>query len=214
MHRLFTSTMPRINAETKAALILSAIILAEGFWLVINVLHNPSRFFLFAGFPPAGTGLLGWLVALLVAFVFVWYATKLPSVSANLFRPSWLKLLAVLLAIATAFCEECVFRKLLMDSLMRHRISTPLQVLGSALAFGIAHSVWGLMRGSVGAALRATLATGVLGLALAVVYVASHRILASCVISHFLINLFAEPGLVLAAVRGEMSPAGASAAAV
>jgi CAAX protease family protein len=206
--------MSRLTAETKAALILSGIILAEGLWLVINLIKNPNRFFRFAGFPPAGTGVFGWLLAVVVAFLFVWYAVKLPSVRANLFRPSGLKILAVLLAIAAAFCEECIFRKLLMDSLMRHRISTPLQVLGSALAFGIAHSIWGLMRGTVGAALRAALATGVLGLSLAIVYVASHRILASCVISHFLINLFAEPGLVLAAVRGEMSPAGASATAI
>lgn len=207
------STMPRVKAETRAAVILSGITLAEGLWLAINLLHSPRRFFRFAGFPPAGTGAFGWLLALVVAVLFVWYATKLPSVRDNLFRPSLLKVVAVLLAIAAAFCEECVFRKLLMDSLMSHGLSTPVQVLVSALAFGAAHSVWGLMRGSIGAALRATLATGALGLALAIIYVASHRILASCVISHFLINLFAEPGLVLAAVRGEMSPAGAGPAA-
>jgi len=41
---------------------------------------------------------------------------------------------------------------------------------------------------------------------LAVVYVVSHRIPALCIVSHFLINLFIEPGLVLAAV-GEMGSA-------
>jgi membrane protease YdiL (CAAX protease family) len=205
--------MPRVTPETKAAIILSGIILAEGVWLAINLLHSPSRFFRYAGFPPTGTGALAWILALVVAFLFVWYTAKLPSVRDNLFRPSLLKILAVLLAITAAFCEECVFRKLLMDSLMNHGLSTAVQILLSALAFGFAHSVWGLMRGSIGAALRATLATGALGLALAIVYVASHRILAPCVISHFVINLFAEPGLVLAAVRGEMSLAGEGAKA-
>jgi hypothetical protein len=48
-------------------------------------------------------------------------------------------------------------------------------------------------------------ATSVLGFMLAVVYVSSHRILAPCIVSHFLINVFIEPGLVLAGFRGEMS---------
>lgn len=208
------TNVPRVTAERKAALILSGIALAEGLWLVINLQHDPHRFLRYAGFPPAGTGVFGWLLAFVVAFAFVSYAAKLPSVRANLFRPSLLKVLAVLVAIAAAFCEECIFRKLLMDSLMRHGFGTPIQIMISALAFGIAHSIWGLMRGSIGAALRATLATGTLGLALAILYVVSDRILTTCVITHFLINLFAEPGLVLAAVRGEMSAAAPDASAI
>jgi hypothetical protein len=80
-----------------------------------------------------------------------------------------------------------------------------LQILASALTFGLAHGIWGAFRGSMAAAIGATLATGALGGALAVVYVVSGRVLAPCVVAHFLINAFAEPGLVLAAVRGEMS---------
>ena len=45
----------------------------------------------------------------------------------------------------------------------------------------------------------------ILGLMLALVYVASHRILAPCIVAHFITNLLIEPGLVLAAVRGEMA---------
>jgi hypothetical protein len=199
--------MPKVTAERKAAVILSGIALVEGLWLVINLQHDPHRFLRYAGFPSTGTGVLGWFLIFAVTLAFVIYSVKLPSVRANLFRPSLLKALALLVATAAAFCEECIFRKLLMDSLMRRGFGTPIQILVSALAFGAAHSIWGLIRGSFGAALRATLATGTLGLALAILYVVSHRILATCVITHFLINLFAEPGLVLAAVRGEMSAA-------
>jgi hypothetical protein len=40
--------------------------------------------------------------------------------------------------------------------------------------------------------------------ALAIVYLVAGRNVAPCVAAHFLINAFIEPGLVLAAVRGEM----------
>jgi CAAX protease family protein len=194
-----------VTAERKTALILGCIALIEGAWVLLNARNHLSRFLRYAGFPSTGTGFVGWLFAVLVFLGFVAYSLKLPSVRENLLKPSYLKVLAVFLATAAAFCEECIFRKLLMDSLMRHGFGDWVQVLTSALAFGLAHAVWGLIRGSVGAALRVTLATGILGLALAIVYLASHRILASCVLAHFLINLFVEPGLVLAAVRGEMS---------
>jgi len=70
----------------------------------------------------------------------------------------------------------------------------------------LARGVWGLIRGSIRASTGAIAATSVLGFMLAVVYVVSHRIPALCIVSHFLINLFIEPGLVLAAV-GEMGSA-------
>ncbi|HWW87976.1 MAG TPA: CPBP family glutamic-type intramembrane protease [Vicinamibacterales bacterium] len=85
------------------------------------------------------------------------------------------------------------------------RSGVGVQVLASALAFGIMNGIWGLFRRSLRAAIGATLATGVLGGALAIVFVASRRVLAPCIVSHFLINAFAEPGLVLPPVRGEMS---------
>ena len=126
---------------------------------------------------------------------------------ANLFRFSSLKLLAVAVAIASGFCEEVIFRKFLMDAMSHHGYNVVLQVAASALLFGAAHAVWGLFRGSLGAAAGAMVATGALGLALALVYVASHRVLLPCIVAHGAINLLAEPGLVLAAVRGEMGRA-------
>ena len=55
----------------------------------------------------------------------------------------------------------------------------------------------------VAAAFGAMCATGLLGCALALFYLVAERNLAPCIISHMMINLFVEPGLVLAAVRGE-----------
>ena len=136
---------------------------------------------------------------------FVVESLRLPSVRAHLTRPSWLKLLAVLLAVAAGILEEVVFRKVLMDALFSRGIGGVAQVALSGLAFGAAHGVWGLMGRSVRAALGATIATGVLGAALALVYLAAGRSLAPCIVAHFVINLLIEPGLVLAAVSGEMN---------
>jgi hypothetical protein len=50
-------------------------------------------------------------------------------------------------------------------------------------------------------------ATGGLGGLLGGVFVLGGRVLAPCVVAHALINVFAEPGLVLAALRGEFTNA-------
>ena len=97
-----------------------------------------------------------------------------------------------------------MFRRLLMDYLDRQSFGDAMQVLASALTFGMAHGVWGLFGKSIRAALGATIATGILGGALAIVYLVAGRNVAPCVAAHFLINAFIEPGVVLAAVRGEM----------
>ncbi len=194
-----------MTSETrKAALILSGFAVAEGAWLVLNVVANPRGFFRFSGFLSSHSEPVGWMLAMAVAAGFTAVGSRLPSVRANLFRFSWLKLLALAMACAAGFCEEAVFRKLLMDA-MAHRDYTIFpQVLASALSFGAVHGIWGVFRGSPWAAISAILATSALGFALAVVYVASHRLLAPCVMAHVLINALCEPGLVLAAIRGEM----------
>jgi uncharacterized protein len=203
---LLAATEHLSGGENKAAAILAMIALSETVWVVWSAHFNPRRFFHYAGFDQASvSGLLGWISALLVVVGFVYFSKRLPSVRANLFRPSWLKLLALLVAVASGFCEEIIFRKWLMDLLQHKGYGTTLQLAGSALAFGLAHAVWGLMRGSLRAAVGAMIATGGLGLAFALVYLASHRIVLPCIIAHFLINLLIEPGLVLAAILGEMS---------
>ena len=197
--------LPLRADERKAAAILFAIAAVEGAWCVVNVQAHPVKFMRYAGFVNAQAGVLGWGLALAVAALFVASAVRLPSVRANLFALSRLKVLGLAVAVAAGLCEEAIFRKVLMDGLQHAGYGVALQIAASAAAFGVAHGIWGAFRGSVAAAIGATVATGLLGGALAIVYVASHRVLAPCVVSHFLINTLAEPGLVLAAVRGEMS---------
>jgi membrane protease YdiL (CAAX protease family) len=137
--------------------------------------------------------------------LFFVYSARLPSVRSNFIRLSWLKILALTVAITAAFCEETIFRKLLMDALQNHGFGIMFQLAASGAAFGLAHAIWGLFRGSISAALRVVSATRVLGLALASVYIVSDRVVAPCIVAHFLMNLFAKPGLVLSALTREMS---------
>ena len=199
--------MPTERATTvKAALILGAFFLTEGAWVALNGLTDPWGFLEFLGFAPGRLGTAaGWLLALAVTVAFVLRSSRLPSVRANLFKPSWLKLLAVGMALAAGILEEAFFRRMLMNALQHRGVGVPLQVVSSALAFGVSHGIWGLFGGSPRAAWGATLATGVLGGALAVVYVVADRSVAACVAAHVLLDLFIEPGLVLAALRGEMA---------
>ena len=77
-----------------------------------------------------------------------------------------------------------------------------MQIACSAVAFGIAHGTWGLLGGSVHAAIGAAIATTILGAGLAIVYLVGRRSLAPCIAAHFLIDAVIEPGLLLAAVGG------------
>ncbi len=193
----------------KAAIILAGIAVAEGAWVVMNLRTSGWRFIHYLGFAPGLSGTaLGWIAAAVVAALFIANALRLPSVRDNLFRPSLLKVIAIVLAVVAGILEEVMFRRWVMNWLMNEGHGAVVQVLGAGLTFGLLHGVWGLFGKSVRAALGATVVTGILGALLGIVFLLSGRSLAPCIAAHFVINLLIEPGLVLAAVRGEMGRAG------
>ena len=197
--------------EWKAAYLLAGIAACEGIWVYCNIIGRAVRFWHYVGFfTPARAGILGWALSLVVAAAFVLYSRHLPSVRQTLFRVSRLKLLGLAVACGASLCEEVIFRKVLLDSFQSRGISVLVQIAASALAFGLAHGIWGLLRGSFRAAIGAISATSILGALLAVVYLASHRVLLPCLVAHFLIDALVEPGLVLGGLRGEMGRAVAS----
>ncbi len=194
-----------MTAERKSGIILAIITALEGGWVVMNLQANSWRFIRYLGFAPGMSGeLAGWVAAVFATIIFVALALRLPSVRENLFRPSSLKLLAIALAIASSVLEEVMFRRWTMNWLMEQGQGAVVQVLGAGLLFGAIHGIWGLMGRSFRAAIGATLATGFLGVMLGVVFLLAGRSLAPCIAAHFVINLLVEPGLVLAATRGEM----------
>jgi hypothetical protein len=207
MHSFSLSVMPRTTTpERFAAWALLGIAASEGTWVAVNWLANGRRFVRYLGFGPdaAPAKPLGWLIAAGLTVGFITLAARLPSVRANLVRPSGLKVLGLLVAVSAGILEEVMFRRWVMDFGQRHEWGLPLQILASGVVFGLVHGIWGLFGKSWRAARGAALTTGMLGAVLGVVYVTGGRSLAPCVLAHFFINAFIEPGLMLAASRGEM----------
>lgn len=200
-----------MTAERKSGIILGIITAIEAGWVLMNLQVSGWRFIRYLGFAPGMAGhLAGWIAALLATIIFLALALRLPSVRENLFRPSLLKLLAITLALAAGILEEVMFRRWTMNWLMAHGYGAVIQVLGAGVLFGAIHGIWGLMGKSFRAAIGATVATGFLGIMLGIVFLLAGRSLAPCIVAHFLINVLIEPGLVLAATRGEMGRAASS----
>jgi hypothetical protein len=83
-------------------------------------------------------------------------------------------------------------------------VTRPLQVMASGAAFGLGHAMWGLLGRSFDAALHAMVSTGILGVALGVVYLAADRSLAPCIVAHFIMTALTEPGLMVGGLRGQL----------
>jgi membrane protease YdiL (CAAX protease family) len=197
--------MPIAPDVRKAASILGAITLFEGFF-VAQMVSRPIHFLTWTGFLPGKhtPTAAGWVAGAVVTLAFILGSVRLPSVRQNLIRPSWLKLLAIVLAFVAGILEEIAFRSDMMDPLRNHGVGPVLQVFLSGLVFGLMHGVWAFFKGSWRAGLGAIVATSLLGWALAAVYLLAGRSVAPCIAAHFLIDLFIEPGLMLSAIRGEM----------
>ncbi len=97
-------------------------------WVVLNVqTHGWKKLVRYLGFAPDLSGAAaGWIAAALVVATFVAFSLQLPSVRANRFRPSFLKLLAIALAIGAGILEEVslflVFGVFLAKSLTYSRL--------------------------------------------------------------------------------------------
>jgi hypothetical protein len=141
----------------------------------------------------------------LIAAGYSTYAVRrIPLVREYWRAVSALKFLCLLVAVAAAVVEEAVFRRVLMDGLMRAGWPDAWQVLASGLVFGVAHASWAVVTGRLGAGVGAMVATGALGTALAFVYVIGNRSLAPVIVAHFLVTATIQPGILFAAFSGEM----------
>ena len=159
------------------------------------------------GFESGLTGTpASWVLALLIATTCIAFTIRnFPLVAQTWRQVSVLKGLSLWAAVGAAVVEEAFFRRIVMDSVMEAGGSVLFQVIASGLIFGVAHALWGLIKGSLHVALTAAVATTVIGAGLAVVYVVGDRSLAPCITAHFLIDAVIQPGLVLSAVSGNWS---------
>lgn len=111
---------------------------------------------------------------------------------------------AVIVAVSAGVGEEAIFRGFVMTQAKEAGLPLWAQILASALLFGAAHAGWGFLTGSANwpATIGAMVATGILGALLAVVYALSRRSLWPAIVAHGLIDLVAEPWLMLFALGG------------
>lgn len=145
-----------------------------------------------------------WIFTLGIAIGYIMYTAKvIPFVRKHLFTFSWLKVIGIWAAFIFSTLEEILFRQILMDFLMSLDGSLTIQVLASALIFGLAHGSWILLRGEFKIALPVILSTTVLGGLLAILYIIADRNILAPIVAHILINLFIEPWLILSSVTGK-----------
>ncbi|MHA7306930.1 CPBP family intramembrane glutamic endopeptidase, partial [Arthrobacter sp. TMN-49] len=97
--------------------------------------------------------------------------------------------------------EEMFYRRIVMDGLASAGTSLLAQIVISAVVFAAVHSVWALFSKSWRIVLPVVGSTATLGVLLALVYVASDRVVFPAVLAHIAINLVIEPGLLYSAAK-------------
>lgn len=165
--------------------------------------NNPAGFIGYIGIDPSALKIPGaWILATAAAVGYiVCTARMIPTVRRNLFRFNGaLKWIAIYAAFTGGIVEETVFRRMLMEWLADNGTNTLWQIGISGLAFGLVHISWGLLGGISRIGAGSALATTVLGLLLALVYVVAARNVLPAIAAHTLINLFVEPWLIVHAI--------------
>jgi membrane protease YdiL (CAAX protease family) len=146
---------------------------------------------------------LWWGLALIIAGAYVIYTMRAIPLVADMQREiSMFKLLGIASAVVGGIVEEAIFRRWIMDALASGGFPIIAQVAVSAVAFGLAHGLWALVGRDSRSALLAIVSTSLLGLSLAIIYLAAGRNLGPCILAHVAINVVIEPWLMLSAVTG------------
>jgi uncharacterized protein len=148
---------------------------------------------------------IAWILATITAIAYVLYTMKvIPLVLAKQKEISLFKLLGILAAVVGGIVEEVFFRRWVMDTLMFRGFASVTQVIISGIAFGLAHASWTLLaKRDLKFSLPAIISTSILGVFLAIIYLAGGRNLGPCIFAHVMINVVLEPWLMLSAVSGK-----------
>jgi hypothetical protein len=145
--------------------------------------------------------LLGWILAAAVVVLFCAGGMRgYPLIKRHVFDWGAIKLVAIIFAFFSGVMEEVWFRYGIMNWAQSQGHGSIIQIVYSALIFGAAHAVWGVAARNWKVATGSMIATGLLGGALAVVFIASDRVLAPCIWAHISSNLILEPWLLIAAM--------------
>jgi hypothetical protein len=149
---------------------------------------------------------IAWILAAVVGIAYIVYTMRaIPFIASMQREISLFKLLGIFAAVVGGIVEEVFFRRWLMDMLMSRGFESITQVMISGIAFGLAHSSWTLFaKRDLKFSLPAIISTSILGVLLAIIYLAGGRNLGPCIFAHVLINIVIEPWLMLSAVSGKL----------
>jgi hypothetical protein len=149
---------------------------------------------------------IAWILAAVTAIAYVVYTMRaIPFIAGMQREISLFKLLGIFAAVVGGIVEEVFFRRWGMDMLLSRGFASVPQVMISGIAFGLAHSGWALFtKRGLKFSLPAIIATSVLGVLLAIIYLAGGRNLGPCIFAHVMINIVIEPWLMLSAVSGKL----------
>ncbi len=191
-----------MTLENKVACVIAGVVLSMGVPIAFKLAGHPPTFLRDLGYRSGPRGTRGgWSLALILALAYIGFTISMSPAVAHHWRDlTLLKALSICASIVAGVVEEGIFRRWLMDSMMKIGAKAWLQIAVSGLAFGVAHGTWGLLGGHVQAVIGATIATTLLGVGLATVYIVGGRSLAPCIAAHFLIDAILEPGLLIGAM--------------
>jgi membrane protease YdiL (CAAX protease family) len=174
--------------------------------LAMSIFWHPIPLFQNLGFERESIAApLAWILATITAIAYVLYTMRaIPFVASMQREISLFKLLGIISAVVGGIVEEVFFRRWIMDMFMSGGFNPILQIIISGIAFGLAHWSWTLLaKRDFKATLPAIISTSVLGIFLAIIYLAGGRNLGPCIFAHVLINIVIEPWLMLSAVSGK-----------
>jgi hypothetical protein len=195
-----------MNDRRKTGLILGMTSLFMFSPLALSLFWRPIPLFQNLGFERESIASpLAWILATITVITYVLYTMKaIPFIASMQREISLFKLLGILAAVVGGIVEEVFFRRWGMDTLMSRGVGTILQVIISGVVFGLAHTSWTLFaKRGFKVTLPAIVSTSILGVFLAIIYLAGGRNLGPCIFAHVMINVVIEPWLMLSAVSGK-----------
>jgi membrane protease YdiL (CAAX protease family) len=151
--------------------------------------------------------LWGWLAAFGVAALYAGFVITGPMFRGLPILTDWSVFriaMALGIGITAGICEETVFRGFVMTQARDGGAPIAVQIVLSALLFGMAHLGWGGTTGhfAVNSMIGAMLSTSILGAMLAGAYAIGRRSLMPVIFAHAAIDIIIEPWLLLFAING------------
>jgi uncharacterized protein len=150
--------------------------------------------------------LRGWVLAALMTALYVWvvFMSVLRGQAGTTEISAFHIYNSLAAGLSAGLVEEIFFRGFVMNQLKWCGFGATFQVIASGILFGIAHVGWGLLaaKPQLGAAIGAMLATSILGMFYALIYLGSRRSLMPVIVGHSLMDVLIEPWLIMVTLAG------------